>query len=243
MKLDRARIGRFAIVVALMATDSGCASILRSSRQDVVVESVPPGATLYVDGLRQGKTPMVVDLRRGDAHVLELEMSGYEKKTQVVNAWVQGGWVALDFLCGVLPIAVDAATGNWKGFEGHQYIALRNLSAPEQDSLFRTAPSAGLSGEVVLAQGRSTYICGMRASLVEGLAQRAGWGVPGRGGPGIQFQGDGDVATDPRGPFRKDPVPVEEGAEYYLRLQSGDVFRLTIMEVTGRQVRVSWQRM
>ncbi len=46
----------------------GCATILSSSTETVDVYSDPPGATVIIDGLPVGQTPLNVDLNNHESH-------------------------------------------------------------------------------------------------------------------------------------------------------------------------------
>ena len=41
------------------------------------------------------------------------KIEGYESITRVVNTKVGAGWIVLDVLGGLIPVVIDAATGNW----------------------------------------------------------------------------------------------------------------------------------
>ena len=70
-----------------MAVVAGEAQTLPNARLPVTdglltVESVPPGATVTVDGVYSGETPLTVDLEPGVAHEVEVSRGGYETQTQ-----------------------------------------------------------------------------------------------------------------------------------------------------------------
>jgi hypothetical protein len=106
----------FAVVVlgfVTLASTTGCASILGRKLHGVVVESEPPGADVYVNGMRMGRTPMTLELKADKAYNIEFRKSGYEPVTRFVNTRIVGGWIMLDVATGVLPLVFDAATGAW----------------------------------------------------------------------------------------------------------------------------------
>ena len=70
-----------------LAVVTGEAQTLPNARLPVAdglltVESNPPGATVTVDGVYGGETPLTVDLEPGVAHEVEVSRAGYETQTQ-----------------------------------------------------------------------------------------------------------------------------------------------------------------
>ena len=95
--------------VAFLAT--GCASIIHGTRQSVMVTSTPP-ATVKLDGVVQGESPLKLQLRRGDrTQEVKLEKEGCQPSSVSVvrkfSAWYIGNIV----FGGAIGIIVDAADG------------------------------------------------------------------------------------------------------------------------------------
>lgn len=101
----------FLLVVSFIFTS--CATIFRGSTDDVNFSSDPTGAKVYVNGNLLGTTPFQIELKSKNSYTIEFKKDGYETKTVVLNNSVGGGWIVLDILGGVLPVIIDAATGNW----------------------------------------------------------------------------------------------------------------------------------
>lgn len=56
----------------------GCATLTLSSKQRIPVTSIPIGATVYVNGVRQGVTPLEIRLeRKQKGQVIRIESPGY----------------------------------------------------------------------------------------------------------------------------------------------------------------------
>ena len=91
----------------------GCASIFNNPTPSVNFSSEPSGVTVYINGSSYGKTPTVVQLEAKKTHTIEFKKEGYETRTHIIHNHVGAGWIILDVLGGLLPIIVDAATGNW----------------------------------------------------------------------------------------------------------------------------------
>ena len=68
---------------------------------------------MYVNGFRMGETPLELALKPDKSYSIEFRKEGYQSVTRVVNTKVGAGWVILDVLGGLIPVVIDAATGNW----------------------------------------------------------------------------------------------------------------------------------
>jgi len=93
---------------------AGCATLFGSQKQRVFTSSDPKGADVYVNGTRMGTTPITLDLKANLDYMVEFKKEGYKTIGQKINTKVGAGWVILDVLGGVVPVIIDAATGNWK---------------------------------------------------------------------------------------------------------------------------------
>jgi hypothetical protein len=105
--------------VALMLTFgvSGCATIFKGNTSMVAVQSEPMGAEVYVNGQRLGMTPVSLRLASNQYYSVEFRKEGYETRTITLTKTIGVQWIILDVLLGVVPLVVDAATGNWYEFE------------------------------------------------------------------------------------------------------------------------------
>lgn len=89
----------------------GCATVMQGGTQQITVGSVPPGATVVVDGFQRLKTPVVVELSRKEPHRLEISMDGYHTETveirNVSSSMPMGNVIA----GGLIGFAIDHSTG------------------------------------------------------------------------------------------------------------------------------------
>jgi len=92
---------------------SGCATLFGPSEHPLSLNSQPEKATVVINGIERGQTPLQLQLKADQSYTIEFRKEGYESVTRVVNTEVGAGWVILDILGGVVPIVVDAATKNW----------------------------------------------------------------------------------------------------------------------------------
>ena len=72
------------------------------------------GADVIVNGYKMGKTPVELSLAANQTYTIEYRKDGYEKIVKIVGTKTGAEWVILDVLAGLVPIIVDAATGDWK---------------------------------------------------------------------------------------------------------------------------------
>jgi len=89
----------------------GCATIMHGTSQKIGISSSPTGAKVSVDNAVLGITPLFADLKRGDEHIVTVELAGYQKTqltiTKSVSGWVWGNII----FGGLVGLAVDAITG------------------------------------------------------------------------------------------------------------------------------------
>jgi uncharacterized protein YceK len=90
---------------------SGCATVIHGTRQDVGISSTPTGASVTIDNLQSGTTPVFAKLRRKENHVVRISLPGYQPTdltlTSSVSGWVWGN-IAIG---GLIGLAVDAISG------------------------------------------------------------------------------------------------------------------------------------
>ena len=90
---------------------SGCATIMHGAHQDVGISSTPTGASVSVDDVTLGVTPVVAKVKRKGNHVVKIQMAGYlpfeTTLTNSVSGWIWGN-IAFG---GLIGLAVDAISG------------------------------------------------------------------------------------------------------------------------------------
>ena len=108
----------FVIITQLFI--SSCATIFAPDKQPLVINSDPPEAELYINGVNYGTTPVELRLEPEVAYVIEFRKTGYETEWITVRPKPGAIWVTLDLaaaillpVIGVAPISVDALTGDW----------------------------------------------------------------------------------------------------------------------------------
>jgi PEGA domain len=99
---------------------SGCASVIGSKQADFSFNSSPQQAQVFVDGNPMGETPLKVKLSNTKAHTVTFKKEGYKDVSCQLEKGTDAGWVILDVVSGLVPIIIDAATGNWTQTKSHE---------------------------------------------------------------------------------------------------------------------------
>jgi hypothetical protein len=70
--------------IALLLLLSGCESLQKGVPQDVVILSYPSEASVYINGIPQGITPLKTELPRKMVHEVRLERKGYNSAVKYI---------------------------------------------------------------------------------------------------------------------------------------------------------------
>jgi len=95
----------------IMLLFTSCATLFTGTTDDVYINSNPKGANIYIDGLKVGKTPATITIKRpgfGEKEV-SLEIDGYERRVFLLKKEFNA--VAILNLGGILGWIIDFATG------------------------------------------------------------------------------------------------------------------------------------
>jgi len=103
----------FVLILVVSFIFTSCATLFKGSMDEVAFSSDPSGAKVYVNGNLMGTTPFNLELKSNKTYTIEFKKDGYETKTVILNNKVGAGWIVLDVLGGLIPVIIDAATGNW----------------------------------------------------------------------------------------------------------------------------------
>jgi len=129
--------------VAILLALSGCATIMGEAGR-IPVSTDPPGATVFVDNIPVGKTPMLITLdRKRSSGAIRIEMPEFAP-VGLVRAKHVSGWVWVD-LCtsGPIGILIDLVTGNWGTFEDGPIMISLSPSYDADPDYQPGPPSAG----------------------------------------------------------------------------------------------------
>jgi hypothetical protein len=104
-------IAKASLLVLVLAGSAGCATIVKGSHQKVPIGSDPPGADVLVDGSLVGQTPLNVEMKRKNDHLVTIQKSGYRPKSVAVVKDVGGAVWGNIIAGGLIGWGVDASTG------------------------------------------------------------------------------------------------------------------------------------
>jgi uncharacterized protein YceK len=98
------------ITIALLF--SSCASIISGSKQNINFNSTPSGATVWVDDVNLGVTPVIAQLERIKKNQkVKIELQGYKPYELILNRKTNG-WIWGNILFGgIIGIIIDASSG------------------------------------------------------------------------------------------------------------------------------------
>jgi PEGA domain len=128
----------FGLIFVLVFVLSSCASIVAGGPSVLQTNSNPAGATVTAKGLSnsetlRGQTPTSFTLNKGSDYELTFELEGYRSEVIVVRRTING-WFWGNFLLGLVPMIIDAATSNmWQ----------HTMSIAEVDFTTQTANTDG----------------------------------------------------------------------------------------------------
>ncbi|WP_430966574.1 PEGA domain-containing protein [Spongiimicrobium sp. 2-473A-2-J] len=89
----------------------GCATIISGSRQTIKVASIPSSATVYINEVEVGKTPVERSLKRNQEYQVLIKLDGYQPYETLIskefNAWYLGNIL----IGGIIGLIIDPITG------------------------------------------------------------------------------------------------------------------------------------
>jgi hypothetical protein len=91
----------------------GCGTLFTSNTRSITVQSNVPGAQITIDGVPAGTTPARLEVDNHKSHIVVVTGPSGQSSSCRLSASVGGGWVILDILAGLVPIIIDAVTGDW----------------------------------------------------------------------------------------------------------------------------------
>lgn len=90
---------------------TSCATIMHGTRQSIGISSNPTSASIWVDRIYLGQTPLIVEMTRKDNHLVRIELEGYQPFEATFSRQVSG-WVFGNIIFGgIIGLAVDAISG------------------------------------------------------------------------------------------------------------------------------------
>jgi hypothetical protein len=124
-KGERMKIGegvRLLGVLFLAGAIGGCASIVSGGSQQVTFNSSPDGATVTVNGLAIGKTPITTSLKRKSDQTLIFAKDSYRPITMQLETKLNGWFWGNILCCGLVGSTTDNYSGAMNEYSPSQYM-------------------------------------------------------------------------------------------------------------------------
>lgn len=113
---------KHALSLALGLAMSSCATIVDGGPDAIPIDTIPPGAAVYLDGAHVGTTPCTIVADRSLEGEIRLELDGYlighDRLQTTMNGWFLGNFI----LGGLIGIVVDMASGDITKFSERRRV-------------------------------------------------------------------------------------------------------------------------
>ena len=118
---------------------SGCATIFHGTTEAVDINSIPPGAKLYINDEYKGTAPCILALSPKNINIIEFRKEGYAHMIKLLETSFNATWLILDIFCDGW--IVDIITGAWFTINQPHIVAELKKEQPTQgDTLKGPAP-------------------------------------------------------------------------------------------------------
>ncbi|WP_420634946.1 PEGA domain-containing protein [Candidatus Palauibacter sp.] len=134
-----------ALCLVVVAT-TACGTLFNSKIKTINMTSSPVQAEVWIDGMMRGMTPLSLELDNQTSHTVVFRKEGHTDVVCELNSGVGAGWIILDVLGGLIPIIVDAVTGDWNGISEdacHVNLPTPPPAVQPQSGLIRMADENG----------------------------------------------------------------------------------------------------
>jgi len=112
-------ISTISLVVAMFLM-TGCATLFTGTKDRITFNSNPSGATIYIDGVEQCKTPCTMNVKRSIADTdVEYKLDGYE--TRLITLSKEFNIVSVINLGNLFGWGIDAFTGSVMKYDRKTY--------------------------------------------------------------------------------------------------------------------------
>ena len=99
------------LMITMTGIQIGCATIVSGKTQDVMIRSNPSGATVKIDEIISGTTPMVANLVRKKRHAISISKAGYQEVSRATTRGFNGWYLGNIILGGIIGLITDPITG------------------------------------------------------------------------------------------------------------------------------------
>jgi len=99
------------LMLMCMMMGAGCGTALNGENQAVVVNSVPPGASIWVDGVEAGRTPAILTIWKKSSHTLRIAREGFIDTTVTITSSLNAAFYLNILYPSFIGCAGDLMTG------------------------------------------------------------------------------------------------------------------------------------
>lgn len=107
---------------AMLLGVGGCATIIDGDTQQVSFSSNPDGATVLVNGVPIGKTPVSYLMKRGDGNIVTVKKDGYKSMERTLTTKMNGMFFGNIIFGGLFGSTTDSSTGAAYEYEPGQFM-------------------------------------------------------------------------------------------------------------------------
>lgn len=108
------------LILVILMLSTACASVFSGVEQEMSFNSKPEGATVYVDGLEKGKTPLLVKIRKDEHKNITFKKTGFRDEKIILHSKFDP--VGLLNLFVVTGFTTDALTGAMFEYAPGKYV-------------------------------------------------------------------------------------------------------------------------
>jgi hypothetical protein len=124
----RSPSGSLALALALWLPLVSCASIITGSSDDVTVNSSPQGALFTTNTAHSGTTPTKITIPDDVELQVHYSLAGYQDADASLDARMSAWLFGNILIGGLIGIAIDLITGNYKTHNSEVTATLRPVS-------------------------------------------------------------------------------------------------------------------
>jgi hypothetical protein len=109
------------LAASTLFLSTGCATILKGSKETIEITSDPSGARVLINGMDVGSTPTAPRVDGTQDVFISIRKDGYMTQNQTVSSSMGAGWLIFDIISFPVHIGVgiivDAITKDWNSLD------------------------------------------------------------------------------------------------------------------------------
>ena len=108
-------MARLSMLLLAAVVITGCGTLFNAKVKTISMSSNPTQAEVWINGTMRGTTPLSLELDNQRSHTVVFRKEGHADVACELRSNTGAGWIILDILGGLIPVIIDAATGDWNG--------------------------------------------------------------------------------------------------------------------------------